>query len=461
MVDHRTGVVTLGILATFGSVCFLVYRWHQGKQTPRRSALRRSPHIRRRSRYANVPSGRPQSSRARSGSAPSQVNPTDHDHSNVNHPSTQGPNNTNGNELSGETRNIPVSPVQDQRIMDFLSAISEDQSRRDGYIHRGTGCDRCGVTPIRGIRYHCANCPDFDLCEDCEVDSPHPLNHVFLKIRIPVPTLCSPRTPLLRVMYPGSVIPAQTINMARINELHRRYDMNVNEIMALYDQFRVLARIYDDNAIGIDRATFYSCLGNIGISRSLIAQRTFSMYDQDQDELLSFEEMVFAIYLGTRANKEERIPLIFQGYDVDGDGYISREDLTLVFDSFLQVHRVTLRDVIVSVENMVLDSRRIQLSQPISAAFTSSIPEETEPLASSPPETDYVPPPIEEEPHPAIPQWPILQALSQNSVAELVHRTFSSVQLEDPDRISLEEFKACVQQDDRILNWFEILSPPF
>ncbi|KAJ1970113.1 hypothetical protein IWQ62_000152 [Dispira parvispora] len=459
MVDHRTGVVTLGILATFGSVCFLVYRWHQGKQTPRSSALRRSPHIRRRSRYATT-SGRPQSSRARSGSAPTQANASDHGHSSGNHPSSQG-SNTNNNELNGESRNTPVSPVQDQRIMDFLSAISEDQSRRDGYIHRGTGCDRCGVTPIRGIRYHCSNCPDYDLCEDCEVESAHPLNHIFLKIRIPVPTLCSPRTPLLRVMYPGPVIPAQTMNMARLNELHRRYDMNVNEIMALYDQFRVLARMYDENTIGIDRATFYSCLGSIGISRSLIAQRTFSMYDQDQDELLSFEEMVFAIYLGTRAKKEERIPLIFQGYDVDGDGYISREDLTLVFDSFLQVHRMTLQDVIVSVESMVLDSRRLQLSQPISAAFTSSIPEESEPLASSPPETNYIPPPIEDEPHPAIPQWPILQALSQNSVAEMVHQTFSSVQLEDPDKISLEEFKMCVQQDGRLLTWFEILSPPF
>lgn len=58
-------------------------------------------------------------------------------------------------------------------------------------IHWGIWCDGCGMKPIHGVRYKCAVCDEYDLCERCErrLDAPwgapHDATHVLLKIRHP------------------------------------------------------------------------------------------------------------------------------------------------------------------------------------------------------------------------------------------------------------------------------------
>jgi len=57
-------------------------------------------------------------------------------------------------------------------------------------VQHAANCDACRHK-IKGIRYKCANCPDFDLCEVCEAvnleKSLHDPDHVFLKIYRPIP----------------------------------------------------------------------------------------------------------------------------------------------------------------------------------------------------------------------------------------------------------------------------------
>jgi hypothetical protein len=45
-------------------------------------------------------------------------------------------------------------------------------------------CDGCNIDPIVGVRYKCAECPDFDLCSDCEAKGEHG-HHTFLKVKTP------------------------------------------------------------------------------------------------------------------------------------------------------------------------------------------------------------------------------------------------------------------------------------
>lgn len=92
-----------------------------------------------------------------------------------------------------------------QHLLNLLFNIAEDQSRKEGYIHRGITCNSCQASPICGIRYKCANCVDYDVCERCEVRDDHNKTHLFIKIRIPMPPLTNPRAPCLKPLNPGEI----------------------------------------------------------------------------------------------------------------------------------------------------------------------------------------------------------------------------------------------------------------
>lgn len=48
--------------------------------------------------------------------------------------------------------------------------------------HKDIICDVCEAADIKGIRYKCTQCDDYDLCEKCESKGHHQ-EHVLLKIR--------------------------------------------------------------------------------------------------------------------------------------------------------------------------------------------------------------------------------------------------------------------------------------
>ena len=57
---------------------------------------------------------------------------------------------------------------------------------QDELVHRGIKCNKCNMENIQGIRYKCLQCQDFNLCEKCEAQSDHDINHILIKIRKPL-----------------------------------------------------------------------------------------------------------------------------------------------------------------------------------------------------------------------------------------------------------------------------------
>ncbi|OGE57740.1 hypothetical protein PENARI_c001G08039 [Penicillium arizonense] len=305
------------------------------------------------------------------------------------------PQNADGAETVGDDQSVfswrdgnnDASPTREgQNLLNLLYHIAEDQARRDGYIHRGVTCNSCGAMPIQGIRYRCANCIDYDLCETCEAMQVHIKTHLFYKVRIPAPFLGNPRQSQ-PVWYPGkpSMLP-RSLPRPLAKRLMKDTNFENTELDALWDQFRCLANYEwadDPNKLymAIDRKTFDRCfVPNTSIRPpppSLIYDRMFAFYDTNGDNLIGFEEFLKGLASLNNKSNDERLRRVFRGYDIDGDGFVERKDFLRVFRAYYALSRELTRDMVAGMEDDFLEggARDVVLgSQPISSAFPGSIP---------------------------------------------------------------------------------------
>jgi Ca2+-binding EF-hand superfamily protein len=273
-------------------------------------------------------------------------------------------------------------PGGSQNMLDLLYHIASEQARREGYIHRGVECNCCGTHPIVGIRYHCSNCFDYDLCESCEATSPHSKSHVFYKIRIPVPSRGNVKQ-VIPKWYPGipdafmtSLLPTVSKRLVEETSLDR------TEIDALYEQFKCIASHYfpDDHygiGVAIDRkgfdAYFLATNGETASPANLIYDRIFDFYDTDCNGLITFHEFVRGIDRLQDKSRSGRLKRIFDGYDLDGDGYVDRKDFLRMFRAYYALTKELTREMITTQGDFSYNDEELQEvvqgSQPISAAF--------------------------------------------------------------------------------------------
>uniref|UniRef100_A0A8D0G5V5 Calaxin n=1 Tax=Sphenodon punctatus TaxID=8508 RepID=A0A8D0G5V5_SPHPU len=106
--------------------------------------------------------------------------------------------------------------------------------------------------------------------------------------------------------------------------------INKIEVECLIKQFHTLAVEPSDRhgIVGLDRNSFRNILHvTFGMTDDMIMDRVFRAFDKDNDSCVSVTEWVEGLSIFLRGTLEEKIKYCFDVYDLNGDGYISREEM--------------------------------------------------------------------------------------------------------------------------------------
>ncbi|MCJ1466872.1 hypothetical protein MMC07_005494 [Pseudocyphellaria aurata] len=287
---------------------------------------------------------------------------------------------------SSDSDDARAASKEGQSLLNLLYRIAEEQARKDGYVHRGISCNCCGTLPIRGIRYRCVNCSDVDLCETCEAMQVHPKTHVFYKVRIPAPLFSNPKQPQ-PVWYPGKpTLIADPLPPDRVTKHCSETGFQNAEVEALWEQFRCLAAtewIEDPDLyrLAIDRPTFDKCfIPNTSVRPpppNLIYDRLFAFYDTNRDGLIGFDEFLRGLSCLNQAKSDQHRRKIYDGYDINDDGFVDRKDFLRMFRAFYALSKEMAKEVLSSMDEDFYEGGAREIvtsSQPISAAFAGNIP---------------------------------------------------------------------------------------
>ncbi|XP_068188510.1 calaxin [Antennarius striatus] len=79
---------------------------------------------------------------------------------------------------------------------------------------------------------------------------------------------------------------------------------------------------------GLDRGKFRSMLHNMfGMTDDMIMDGVFRTFDKDNDSFVSMNEWIEGLSVFLRGTLDEKIKYCFHVYDLNGDNYISREEM--------------------------------------------------------------------------------------------------------------------------------------
>lgn len=284
-----------------------------------------------------------------------------------------------------ETEDVDATESEDmepsQGLKGLLYHIAETDAKRKAYEHRGIHCEGCGERPIRGVRWHCLNCPDFDLCSTCEADNDHIKTHVFAKVKIPLPVLSQP-TKEVPLWYPGDPRKMHPPLKASVKKtFQEEYELDGPSLDAFYDQFTCIANMPlpadpDEIKGGIDRRAFNKAMTSErwpGRFRpNAIYDRMFAFYDTNKDGLISFREFVNGMVYLRGPKRFTPFSRAIEGFDIDGDGCVDRKDFIRLLRAKHEIQKLIIEDMIEGRETQNTRSAMdaLRSSQPISAIFS-------------------------------------------------------------------------------------------
>ena len=236
-----------------------------------------------------------------------------------------------------------------------------------------------------------------------------------------------------------------------------------SEIECLYEQFKSLST----HKNGITRDVFNYCLGPLAIRKNVLVDQLFLFYDRNKDGYISFPEFTRGLSILTRGSQKEKSKHFFKAYDIDGDNFISKDDMLKVLQAHHQISVELVRDVVKSCEEEMLAGYEDTGNRPISAIFNAPIPQSSQhqnlnsssaPVKSLSKDENFSSC-FENETETGASS--AVEAMTQDALQELMEDIFKTADTDKDGKLSLAEFKNYLLLDPSLMTWLEAIGPVF
>lgn len=124
-----------------------------------------------------------------------------------------------------------------------------------------------------------------------------------------------------------------------LNEFLNETAFTKDELQAWYGNFSKKYRTGSSCSLTIDQfKNIYVDLFPNG-DADLFAENAFRLFDVNNDEVIDFREFITALSVTRRGTIDERLRWVFNVYDKDSNGYISRHEMLVIVTAIFKMCR--------------------------------------------------------------------------------------------------------------------------
>ena len=167
---------------------------------------------------------------------------------------------------------------------------------------------------------------------------------------LPLPSSLSPIPPVPSLLRTTSTFPSSSssssyalddvsrlhgfLSLRSIPLLILQSNYSRHELFAIFLRFKSLCCLSPQSGPGgIDARTFQRGVVRLSVEDDRFVHRVFALVDTDQSNSIEWEEFLVAMAALEKGSAEIKAKFACQVYDLDGDGYIGRQDLTTMFQA--------------------------------------------------------------------------------------------------------------------------------